>query len=237
MPRKANYDRDTLIDKALELFWKCGWAGTSMKDLEAALDLRPGSFYAAFGSKEALYGLALDRYAALGTVRLRNLARENDPLSALKAHLFAVVSAGESATGDEDSTEPCAKPAARACMLAKTLLELGPQGSALADQASAHLKRMEGEFAALFRAAQVANHVSPERDPDQLARRFQSDLLGLRVSAERADVDARVLAKQIGDDLDRLAAPCRAADRDRLSQPLSTPTTSEDTTGTTFIDQ
>ena len=71
MPRKPNFDRDELIERARDLFWERGWAGTSLKDLEAALQMKPGSFYAAFGSKERLYSLALEKYAADGQARLK----------------------------------------------------------------------------------------------------------------------------------------------------------------------
>ena len=66
MPHKPNYDRDELIVRARDLFWKRGWAGTSLKDLEAVLQMKPGSFYAAFGSKEALFALAMEKYATDG---------------------------------------------------------------------------------------------------------------------------------------------------------------------------
>ena len=192
VPRRPAYDRDALIDRARDLFWQRGWAGTSMKDLEAALDLRPGSFYAAFGSKDALYGLALDRYAAEGTARLDALADEHGPLGALKAHLHHVATPRKGASS--------------ACMLARTLLELKAQEHALADRASDHLDAMEARFAALFRAAQAGGEIAPDRDPERLARRYQSNLLGLRVSAERPDLDAAALAAELADDLDRLAA-------------------------------
>ena len=84
MPRKANYDRDALIERARDLFWKRGWAGTSLKDLEAELQMKPGSFYAAFGSKEALFSLALEKYATDGRERLKTLAQENGPIKALQ---------------------------------------------------------------------------------------------------------------------------------------------------------
>ncbi len=71
MPCKPEYDRDLLIDRARDLFWQRGWASTSLKDLEATLQMKPGSFYAAFGSKDALFGLALDKYALDGAERLR----------------------------------------------------------------------------------------------------------------------------------------------------------------------
>lgn len=190
MPRTAAFDRDTLIDRARALFWRKGWAGTSLKDLEGALDLRPGSIYAAFGSKEGLYALALDRYAAVGAARLRHLAGQGGPLDALKANLMAVA---------VDGPDP-----GRACMLAKTLLELGPQNSPLAARASAHLTRAEQEFAALFASAQQAHEIGPQHDPQALARQYQSDLMGLRVSLERADVDGRRLAEDIARRLDAL---------------------------------
>ncbi|HAI28847.1 MAG TPA: TetR family transcriptional regulator, partial [Thalassospira sp.] len=37
------------------LFWERGYENTSMSDLSNAMELRPPSIYAAFGSKEALF--------------------------------------------------------------------------------------------------------------------------------------------------------------------------------------
>ena len=63
MARKASYDLPEVRQKALDLFWAKGFRGTSLKDLENALDMRPGSIYAAFGSKENLYQDTLALYA------------------------------------------------------------------------------------------------------------------------------------------------------------------------------
>ncbi len=193
MPRKPEYDRDALIDLARDLFWKRGWAGTSLKDLERTLNMKPGSFYAAFGSKAALFELTLDRYAENGTRRLEALAVEHGPLGALQSYPALVIDA---------SSSP-----AKACMLAKTVLELGGQEDQLAARANSHLSRMEGLFAELFRKAQAASHVSGRYDAETLARRYQSDLLGLRVSAERQNVDAQAIAREIADGLTRLSHP------------------------------
>ena len=50
----------------------------------------------------------------------------------------------------------------------------------------------------------MAGEIGPEHDPERLAARYQSDLLGLRLSAERSDVDAAAIASDIAADLDRL---------------------------------
>lgn len=189
MPRPPSYDRDALIDAARDLFWRQGWAGTSMKDLERVLKLKPGSFYAAFGSKDALYGLAMEKYASDGRSRLDHLEAAHGPLGALKQQLIAVAGG--------------AGGVARACMLAKSCLELGPMQNPLAAQAERSLKAMEDRFAALFAKAQAQGEIAPQYDPEMLARRYQSDLMGLRITAERRDVDAPALARAMADDLDR----------------------------------
>ena len=49
--------------------------------------------------------------------------------------------------------------------------------------------RQARRFAELFQAAQSAGYIDKALDPKVLARRYQSDLLGLRVSAEREGVE------------------------------------------------
>ncbi|AML53732.1 TetR/AcrR family transcriptional regulator [Falsihalocynthiibacter arcticus] len=190
MSRKPNYDRNELIDRARDLFWRRGWAGTSLKDLEDALQIKPGSFYAAFGSKDALFELAMDKYALDGAERLKELALKYGPIQALQRFPEMVI-------GNNDAP-------AKACMLSKTLLELHAHNHPLAGKANLHLLRMEGQFAELFQQAQSAGDIDSGHDPKVLARRYQSDLLGLRVSAERDGVDATAIAQEIADSLVRL---------------------------------
>lgn len=190
MPRKPNYDRNELIDRARDLFWRYGWAGTSLKDLEATLQMKPGSFYAAFGSKDALFELAMEKYAADGTKRLTALAAAQGPMQALQQFPRMAIA---------NDTAP-----AKACMLSKTLLELQAHNHPLADKANQHLLKMEAQFAALFAQAQSDGDIDQAHDPQVLARRYQSDLLGLRVSAERSGIDAEAIATEIADSLRRL---------------------------------
>jgi AcrR family transcriptional regulator len=183
MPRKPNYDRDDLIARARDLFWRGGWSGTSLKDLEAALQMKPGSFYAAFGSKDALFELALKKYASDGRERLGRLATEHGALKALQRFPALVV-------GNKEAP-------AKAGMLAKTLLELQAHNHPLADTANPYLLKMETQFEDLFEQAQISGEISKAYAPRILARRYQSDLLGLRVSAERNGVDAEAIAAEI----------------------------------------
>ncbi|MCG8155415.1 TetR/AcrR family transcriptional regulator [Brenneria goodwinii] len=60
--RPRTFDRDDAVEKAMMLFWDKGFINTSLSDLTTTLGINPPSFYAAFGSKEALYREVLNRY-------------------------------------------------------------------------------------------------------------------------------------------------------------------------------
>jgi AcrR family transcriptional regulator len=61
--RPRAFDVDRALDRALHLFWRKGYEGTSLSDLTRAMGINRPSLYAAFGDKEALFRRALDRYA------------------------------------------------------------------------------------------------------------------------------------------------------------------------------
>ena len=187
MPRKPNHDRAELIDRARDLFWRQGWAGTSLKDLEAVLKMKPGSFYAAFGSKEALFEIALDKYAEDGAGRLAELVAAHGPMAALKRYPELAICREEAPEKDRGLSHHGTA-----------------HGHPLAKRASAHLMGMEEQFAALFAQMQRDGEIGAAHDPKALARRYQSDLLGLRVSAEREGIDAHAIAREIAEGLERL---------------------------------
>src|SRR6266849_10442783 len=61
--RPRSFDMDQALDRALQVFWRKGYEGTSLSDLTGAMAVNRPSLYAAFGDKEALFRKALDRYA------------------------------------------------------------------------------------------------------------------------------------------------------------------------------
>ncbi len=63
---------------------------------------------------------------------------------------------------------------------------------------------MKHRAAQLVGTAQAQNQISVGHDPHGLARRYQSDLLGLRISAERPDYDAAATALEIAQSLSLL---------------------------------
>lgn len=60
--RPRSFDADHALDRALDVFWARGFEASSLDDLCAAIGIARPSLYAAFGDKQALYLLALQRF-------------------------------------------------------------------------------------------------------------------------------------------------------------------------------
>jgi TetR/AcrR family transcriptional regulator, copper-responsive repressor len=70
--RPRAYDPQTALARAAAVFWKAGYAGTSLDDLAHATGMNRPSLYAAFGDKRDLYLKTLDYYRE----QSRELARQ-----------------------------------------------------------------------------------------------------------------------------------------------------------------
>jgi TetR/AcrR family transcriptional repressor of nem operon len=64
MVRPRGFEHEEVAEALLDTFWLRGYARTSIPNLTEATGLLPGSLYAAFGSKEDMFRLAVERYIA-----------------------------------------------------------------------------------------------------------------------------------------------------------------------------
>jgi TetR/AcrR family transcriptional repressor of nem operon len=64
MARTLEFDVENALGKAMQLFWKSGYAGTSLRDLLKSMGIGEGSFYNTLKSKKHAYLESLKRYNA-----------------------------------------------------------------------------------------------------------------------------------------------------------------------------
>ena len=62
MARPREFELEDALRGAMDVFWTQGYRATNLPDLLKAMGLTRGSFYQAFGDKEAAYLKALDYY-------------------------------------------------------------------------------------------------------------------------------------------------------------------------------
>ncbi len=60
--RQRTFDKEEALSKAMEVFWRNGYSGTSLSELTEAMGINKPSLYAAFGNKEELFISALNQY-------------------------------------------------------------------------------------------------------------------------------------------------------------------------------
>lgn len=196
MKRARPYDRDSALNAAMNLFWRKGYHATSLKDLEFALNMKPGSIYAAFHSKEALFLASLERYMQVNQVRLGELlAGTGSPLAALAEFLRSFVYPANEARGPQ------------VCMIVKSMLEATDADKAIAEAARTYLDNMTGEIIALFRAAQDSGELPGDADAVLLGRRYLLNLTALRIEAQwtRCGAELKQLAESMAQEVEALA--------------------------------
>ncbi len=192
MARPANQSREESLRKALDLFWSRGFHNTSLKDLEQALDMRPGSIYAAFTSKEALFCEALDDYGRATKADFRQAVEaQTSRIDGLIAFVRSIAE-----PGDQHLSR-------RACMAVRTVLEMPVEQGAMRDSAEALLRDFEQGFSQVFADAMAAGEIGDDKSAGRLARKFQSDITGMRVLSERRP-GAGDMAERVGDIVDWL---------------------------------
>lgn len=87
--RPRAFDMEEALCKAQALFREKGYDALSVADLTEAIGINPPSFYAAFGSKSALYGKILQRYAELEGIDIGGALAQAVPLPEGVARLLA----------------------------------------------------------------------------------------------------------------------------------------------------
>ncbi|MCY0146433.1 TetR/AcrR family transcriptional regulator [Hoeflea sp. G2-23] len=208
MKRARPYNREVALDAAVNLFWTKGYHATSLKDLEAALQMKPGSIYAAFSSKQALYLEALERYFE----KSRNGFRQEiesvaSPLDGLSDYLVQLARTRSQ------------EPQGQACMLVRTLLDTTSTDAVIAEKANAYLEQIQTEFAAAFDRAREIGEIATDADSKRLARRYQASINALRIELHRGVDQAEItaLAQDMVGELERLRVPPAAVEREALA--------------------
>lgn len=170
---RAQFNRNDVLDKSIDLFWENGFSASSMQQIVKATGLKPGSLYLAFGNKEALYSKALQRYAEKSMTQihhtLKNAISVGDGICAIL----------------ERNVEQSISKNYCSCFLIKTELELAIEGNELHEFASAKL----GEIEALYQSyleQEFSTVVSRKRAVSLMLHIFGMRVYGYqRGSAER----------------------------------------------------
>lgn len=195
MPRTRALSDDVILERAIAVFWRRGYAGTSLRDLTEATGLSAAALYHRFSDKDGLFVAALTRYADEGLLeRLARLAAFDDPLAAIRALI------------DELIALSLADPERRGCLLVNTALDGAPMSDAARTVVKERLGEVEAFFAQQLRRAVAAGTLPEATDIAAKAAALLGAVVGLRVLA-RLEADAKRLRALADHAMAGLAAP------------------------------
>jgi AcrR family transcriptional regulator len=167
--RPRDFDIEKALSRAMRVFWRKGYLGTSLSDLTVAMGINRPSLYAAFGNKESLFRKALDHYAKGPSSYLSEALRELTARAVVERLLHGVV---------DLLTDPRTP---TTCLWVHGALSCGdhPLREEFAAQRVAGL----AELRTRFKRAVADGDLPPDSDVDTLARYVQTVNFGLTVQA------------------------------------------------------
>ncbi|OSC57248.1 TetR family transcriptional regulator [Streptomyces sp. 4F] len=170
MARPKEFDPDVAVDRAMEVFWRKGYAATTPQDLVDALGIGKGSLYNAFGSKQALFLRALRRYRDSQTEALVETLEQPGPVKQRLRGALAALAEMDLADPDH-----------RGCLAVNTTAERAGVDQEAAEVLRRMLDRTEEAFQALVAEGQRAGEIDPGRDPAALGSMLMNTVVGMRL--------------------------------------------------------
>ena len=173
MARTKAFDRETVLTKAMDVFWEKGYEATSMQDLVEAMGIHRGSLYDTFQDKRHLFLAAIAHYTT--TVMQDYTAQLQAPgaaRAAIEQHLIAFA---ERAATDSQQ---------RGCFMTNAIVELAAHDPAVATALRKGLRCVEDAFYRALGRAQDNGEIAPDKDIRAIAQYLTSSMQGLRVMAK-----------------------------------------------------
>lgn len=175
MPWEKNFDLDEATDKAINVFWKKGYEGTSMSDLTEGMKINKGSLYNAFGSKKKLFDRAFLRYDRLNRQEsIRQLDQVDDPVAAIEILFDGLI---EETRNDTEK---------KGCLLVNTALELPNHSPDIQEMVTSALGDFEAFFVRTIQRGQQSGSIPDSINADEAAKSLLALVVGLRVLARGA---------------------------------------------------
>jgi AcrR family transcriptional regulator len=171
MGRPREFDAETALDQAMEVFWRHGYEGATIAQLTEAMGINPPSLYACFGNKEGLLKAALDRYTKLRGVWMDEVVAAPTARDVAERMLMGIA---------DKQTDPANPPG---CLLVQGGIACGSGSENVPFELAARRAQNEDQLRDRFIRAKAEGDLKPSSDPAALARYVSAVSVGMGVMA------------------------------------------------------
>ena len=186
------FNKDEVLQNALNVFWAKGYAATSMQDLVDAMSISRGSMYDTFGNKQTLFELAFNHYCQISIDQFkRELEKVDSPIGKLKKLLYSlVVSSLENHNNG--------------CFANNIAIELGPHDKIYAKKIRDFWTELEKLFEKYLELAIQENEISSSISASDLSALLNTLMQGL-ITKSKVNMSQQQSKKSIDHFFDMLA--------------------------------
>jgi len=172
MARPREFNRDAVLDKAMNLFWKQGYEATSVQELGEQLGLNPGSLYNTFKDKHSLFLEALDRYIQLQGQQSCQLLESLSGKAALRQFFMRAL---ENSRNDVDC---------KGCLVVNSATELAAYDPEVRAKVRESRTTLHQALQGAIKRGQDAGEINRRHDSHLLAEFLLNSLYGLQISTK-----------------------------------------------------
>ncbi len=194
--RPRAFEPEAALTQAMDVFWKDGFAATSLDDVSAATGLNRPSLYGAFGDKRALYLQAYSQYRKHVNDAFAPLFAESKPLRVKLKHIL--VTALDLYLSGEEGPRGCFT-----VLTASSDAIAEPEIYGLVAEA---IDATDRAFGRLFANARATGELSENADARRLARIASATIHTLSIRA-RARIPRAELLPIVDDAVTTICGP------------------------------
>lgn len=168
MARTREFDEAEALDKAMRLFWKTGYANTSVRDLVEHTGVAHAGLYAAFGDKRSLFESALRKYRREQTAHIFGpMEQENAGLAEIEGVFDAVINGAKNGSFRYG------------CFLANTANEFSAEAGVVSSIVQDNFERQVQAFHSALSNAAAWGDIDQKLDTKQAASGLTASFYGL----------------------------------------------------------
>jgi len=194
--RPRAYEPEVALARALDVFWKEGFAATSLDDLSAATGMNRPSLYGAFGDKRELYIKSYESYRDRARQRMGETFAIDLPLREMLQRIYAI--ALDMYLSGKDGP--------RGCFTVMTATSEAVFDPSIRAMVISGLVETDRFFVRIFKRAQERGELAASADPQVLALLASATLHTIAVRA-RAQVPRAELEAIVNGALDVMCGP------------------------------
>ena len=176
MPRSKSYDENTVLERAMNVFWSNGYEATSVRLLEKEMGINQFSIYSSFSSKKKLFIKSISRYRQHVRQNVyQTLLEEGAGMKELEQYLL------------KTAQKKRGLGTSRGCLVVNTAAEIGGSDKEITAEVNGYFNFIRGMLKKVLKTAVAKGEISADTDIEKQSAFFLGVMQGLSVASKTMD--------------------------------------------------